>query len=388
MFQINTTRPVWRSRSTHACERPRERLYTESMTNKAKPSATAAGVDASPEPHEGRTARRVTLDDIAIVAGTSIATVSRALQGSPRVAPSTRERIEKVAEQLGYQANIAASLLASSRPQILGLVCALGQELHVRYRAEALRAAERHGFRIIVESIDDSRDVERAWESVLQLRAQSVIAVDSSCISQSYAHVPTVLIGQQAVREDLDLITSDNERGMREAVTLLRDRGRRRIAFIEGPPLALTSQLFSGPAAVCASTMSVFQEATTSMPASWPSAPGCPPGWMRSCATTTSAPTARSSRFCATASSPVETSLLSAAITPHSPLPAHSRSPRLTALPHASALSPSTARSHEHGETTKRPCASASRPSWSCVPARDDRAQRHHGPVPRDHQPY
>ena len=206
------------------------------MTNKVKPSATAAGVDASPEPHEGRTARRVTLDDIAIVAGTSIATVSRALQGSPRVAPSTRERIEKVAEQLGYRANIAASLLASSRPQILGLVCALGQELHVRYRAEALRAAEWHGFRIIVESIDDSRDVERAWESVLQLRAQSVIAVDSSCISQSYAHVPTVLIGQQAVREDLDLITSDNERGMREAVTLLRDRGRRRVAFIEGPP--------------------------------------------------------------------------------------------------------------------------------------------------------
>ena len=229
MFQINTTRPVWRSRSTHACERPRERLYTESMTNKAKPSATAAGVDASPEPHEGRTARRVTLDDIAIVAGTSIATVSRALQGSPRVAPSTRERIEMVAEQLGYRANIAASLLASSRPQILGLVCALGQDDHsARYRAEALRAAEWHGFRIIVESIDDSRDVERAWESVLQLRAQSVIAVDSSCISQRYAHVPTVLIGQQAVREDLDLITSDNERGMREAVTLLRDRGRTR----------------------------------------------------------------------------------------------------------------------------------------------------------------
>ena len=105
----------------------------------------------------------------------------------------------------------------------------------MRYRAEALRAAERHGFRIIVESIDDSRDVERAWESVLQLRAQSVIAVDSSCISQSCAHVPTILIGQQAVREDLDLITSDNERGMREAITLLRGRGRRRVAFIEGP---------------------------------------------------------------------------------------------------------------------------------------------------------
>ena len=78
---------------------------------------------------------RVTLDDIALAAGTSIATVSRALGGSPRVAAPTRERIEKVAEELGYRANIAASLLASARPQILGLVCSLSQELHVRYRA-------------------------------------------------------------------------------------------------------------------------------------------------------------------------------------------------------------------------------------------------------------
>lgn len=61
--------------------------------------------------------RRVTLDDIATASGTSIATVSRALQGSPRVASATRERIEKVAEELGYRANVAAS--PNSRPDLL-----------------------------------------------------------------------------------------------------------------------------------------------------------------------------------------------------------------------------------------------------------------------------
>lgn len=203
------------------------------MTNEDNPTAqgsSPAGVREAPLGH------RVTLDDIAAASGMSIATVSRALQGSPRVATATRERIERVAQDLGYRANVAASLLASSRPQILGLVCSLGQELHVRYRSEALRAAEQRGFRVIVESIDDARDVNSAWESVLQLRAQSVIAVDSSCISQRYAHVPTVLIGQEAPREDIDLITSCNERGMREAIELLQGRARRRIAYIEGPP--------------------------------------------------------------------------------------------------------------------------------------------------------
>ena len=204
------------------------------MSQQSKQSTPGQRTGVTPLAHDRpMSGHRVTLDDIALAAGTSIATVSRALGGSPRVAAPTRERIEKVAEELGYRANIAASLLASARPQILGLVCSLSQELHVRYRAEALRYAEDRGFRVIVESIDTSRDVDRAWESVLQLRAQAVIAVDSTCISTRFT---TVLIGQHAPRRDIDLVTSSNERGMGQAIALLAQRGRRRIAFLEGPP--------------------------------------------------------------------------------------------------------------------------------------------------------
>ena len=106
----------------------------------------------------------------------------------------------------------------------------------MRYHSGILREAQRKDFRIVVESVDDPRDVDRAWESLLQLRAQSVIAADSSLISQRYSTVPTVLIDQQAPRDDIDLITSAHESGMHEAMTLLRGRGRRRLAFIEGPP--------------------------------------------------------------------------------------------------------------------------------------------------------
>ena len=207
------------------------------MSQQSKQSRPGQRTGVTPLAHDRpMSGQRVTLDDIALAAGTSIATVSRALGGSPRVAAPTRERIEKVAEQLGYRANIAASRLASARPQILGLVCSLSQELHVRYRAEALRYAEDRGFRVIVESIDTSRDVDRAWESVLQLRAQAVIAVDSTCISTRFPNTPAVLIGQRAPRRDIDLVTSSNERGMGQAIALLAQRGSRRIAFLEGPP--------------------------------------------------------------------------------------------------------------------------------------------------------
>ena len=59
------------------------------------------------------------------------------------MASATRERIEKVAEELGYRANVAASLLSSARPHILGLICSLGRELHVRYHSGILREAQR-----------------------------------------------------------------------------------------------------------------------------------------------------------------------------------------------------------------------------------------------------
>ena len=207
------------------------------MSQVSKQSSSGRRAGVAPLAHDRPAlTHRVTLDDIARASGLSIATVSRALGGSPRVAAPTREKIEKVAEQLGYRANVAASLLASARPQILGLVCSLQQELHVRYRAEALRYAEDRGFRVIVESIDASRDVDRAWESVLQLRAQAVIAVGSTCISTRFTNTPTVLIGQRAPRRDIDLVTSANERGMGQAIALLVRRGSRRIAFLEGPP--------------------------------------------------------------------------------------------------------------------------------------------------------
>ena len=62
-------------------------------------------------------ARRPTLSAIAARAGTSIPTASKALRGGTDVAPATRERILRVAEELGY-----APPKSASSPQESGLV--------------------------------------------------------------------------------------------------------------------------------------------------------------------------------------------------------------------------------------------------------------------------
>lgn len=62
------------------------------------------------------------LDDVARIAGVSTATVSRALRGLPSVRPETRERVERVANQLGYAISPTASRLAMGQTRTIGLL--------------------------------------------------------------------------------------------------------------------------------------------------------------------------------------------------------------------------------------------------------------------------
>ncbi len=62
--------------------------------------------------------RRVTLKDIAREAGVSLMTVSYALRGTKKVSPSTRKRIEELADKLGYQPDPMMKRLASYRGRL------------------------------------------------------------------------------------------------------------------------------------------------------------------------------------------------------------------------------------------------------------------------------
>jgi DNA-binding LacI/PurR family transcriptional regulator len=74
---------------------------------------------ASPEP-----ARRVTIKDIAREAGVSKGAVSYALNDRPGLADATRERILRIADELGWRPNSAARSLSASRANACGLVVA------------------------------------------------------------------------------------------------------------------------------------------------------------------------------------------------------------------------------------------------------------------------
>ena len=68
--------------------------------------------------------RRVSMADVAAVAGVSAQTVSRVVNDSPRVDPATRANVEAAMSQLGYRMHRAARALRTGRTDTIGLIVA------------------------------------------------------------------------------------------------------------------------------------------------------------------------------------------------------------------------------------------------------------------------
>ena len=65
---------------------------------------------------------RVSLKDLAQQLGVSIATVSRALHGSPEIGKEMQQRVRQLAQQLNYRPNPFAQSLRSEAPKVIGVV--------------------------------------------------------------------------------------------------------------------------------------------------------------------------------------------------------------------------------------------------------------------------
>lgn len=186
--------------------------------------------------------RTVTLTDVARLAGVSISTASKALNGRAQVKAQTRERVLHAAEQLNFQPNALAQGLLAGRSGTVGL---LTSDLEGRFSIPVLMGAE-DAFgagRVSVFLCDARGDAIREQhhlQALLSRRVDGLIVVGSrpdprSSIARNLP-VPVVYAYQQSMHpEDFSLVV-DNVGGGRLAIEHLVATGRRRIAHISGDP--------------------------------------------------------------------------------------------------------------------------------------------------------
>jgi LacI family gluconate utilization system Gnt-I transcriptional repressor len=180
----------------------------------------------------------VTLADVALAAGVSPQTVSRALRDPEAVAEETYERVEKAVAATGYVPNLAASNLASNRSRAVAAIIPL---INASIFAETVHAfsgvLSPHGYQIFVGSTEYQPAQEEALvRSFLGRRPDGLLVVGTE-----HSHGTRTLLAAAGVpvvetwgwtAEPVDMLVGfSNAAATGELVRHLVTRGRRRPVF-------------------------------------------------------------------------------------------------------------------------------------------------------------
>ena len=183
----------------------------------------------------------VTIKDVARVAGVSVASVSRALNGHESVTEPTRRRILQAAGELRYVPHAAARSLITRRTDMVGVLL---PDLHGEFFSELIRgmdsAARASGRHLLVSSSHGSAsEADQALRS-LQGRVDGLVVMsphaDTSMLAANLpTTLPTVLVNTRIAAGSYAALAVDNHGGATAMVRHLIDSGYRHIAFISGP---------------------------------------------------------------------------------------------------------------------------------------------------------
>ncbi|MER6470146.1 LacI family DNA-binding transcriptional regulator [Streptomyces collinus] len=193
----------------------------------------------------GRGGGRPTLEEVAARAGVGRGTVSRVINGSPRVSDATRAAVEAAVAELGYVPNNAARALAANRTDAIALVV---PEPETRFFAEPYFSDMLRGvgaelseteMQLLLIFAGSDRERERLAQYLAAHRVDGVLLVSVHADDPlpdlvARLEIPAVISGPRSAAEALTSVDSDNFGGARSAVEHLVSRGRRRIAHITG----------------------------------------------------------------------------------------------------------------------------------------------------------
>jgi LacI family transcriptional regulator len=190
-----------------------------------------------------RSGEPATIYEVARAAGVSTATVSRVINDRRHVRESTRARVEKAMQRLGYVANRQARGLAGGRSRMIGL---LVHELGSSYFTQVIRgidaAVANIGYDLVLYT--SHARVEAEARHALELATGPVdgiifvLAVDPVNYVETLRQrgMPFVMLDHAHELTGTTFVSAANRTGAREAIAYLIGLGHQRIGFITGKP--------------------------------------------------------------------------------------------------------------------------------------------------------
>ncbi|BCM88930.1 ribose operon repressor [Abditibacteriota bacterium] len=183
-----------------------------------------------------RPSKPATMEDVARLAGVHSRTVADALKGTGRVAPATRERVLRIAQELRYVPNAAGRALRTGRT---GTVAIFSGPLNDLFNANMVHSLEFHltanGYDIML--LHTRREVEDLVQAARVSLVDGFIVIGINHLAEEFLRLagdtiqPHVFIGTTNPNF-ADHITLELRPAVEEALQLMLDAGRQRIAYV------------------------------------------------------------------------------------------------------------------------------------------------------------
>jgi LacI family transcriptional regulator, galactose operon repressor len=192
-----------------------------------------------------------TIQELAERTGVSVATVSRALNGSYEVSEATRERILALARELDYTPSAAARTLQSSRSHVVGVILETGAGhpdlMHPFFQQVLVglkHGAGERGYDLLLFATDEPGNGFGGAHSYLRRAGHhgvdGVVVMgydpdDSEMRKLVASGLPCITVDADPGEPHCGYVMSANRDGAAEAVRHLHELGHERIATIAGP---------------------------------------------------------------------------------------------------------------------------------------------------------
>lgn len=182
----------------------------------------------------------VTIQDVARIAGVSVSTVSRVLNGKFDVARDTKKRVLGIIEDLGFTTNLAARSMRSLKKNLIGLIMPdIAYPFAIEVMKGVNRAIAESEFDLLVYTTGDVRKSGRAYaeKKYVSLLSNSIsdgVIIVAPVVAEFNTDQPIVSIDPVMSYPCYPSVHATNYQGAVEAMEYLFSLGHKRIGYISG----------------------------------------------------------------------------------------------------------------------------------------------------------
>ena len=180
----------------------------------------------------------MTIKDVAIEAGVSVATISRVLNNIDSVSEATRQKVMQAVEKTGYQQNLLGKHLRCNKTNIiLVMLTTIVNSFCAKLVHSIDNEAKKYGYNIMICATNNDQETEERYLNYVRNKLVDGIIIINSVMSEEKmallsANFPVVQCSEYIDGKTTPYVTIDNKKAAFDAVNHLIENGRRKILFI------------------------------------------------------------------------------------------------------------------------------------------------------------